>query len=218
MFEPFGSTVSVKLGRFRRNPQKCDARPGVIWNPPDVIPYRRHFASLPALCKGGGIGRSTGVRIRLLGGHVRTIASRQTTAATAPPASTTIVSTQAPIKPVRDDAAERDAGRRSTAAMAGADTAAGSGRASTATSAGAVSATTSSTTSAAIHSPPQRAQRTILPAFTRDAGTSYSAAQLGQAMRMKSRYAKERAIMRRTGLRSKEFWLSKRMESMPRFG
>jgi hypothetical protein len=192
MFEPVRSTVWSQQDRvnainglftviFRAVVMFLRAVPGLMAG---------HFTLLPST-RAESAGKGSNVaRMRLLAGHPRMIGWRQ--AITEPHAA-------AKARPVSSHAATRPAGRircagaaanRSMALKAGVlesgtlKAVAGSSVPGNGSGIGASAADSRS----GIHSAPQRAQRTVRPGFSRSAGTSYAAAQLGQAMCMKARY------------------------------
>ncbi len=147
--------------------------------------------------------RSVAAKMRPLGGHARTTASRQTAAAATAPASTTMVIAHAPINPrcgrsppgtevvsrsiavvARAGGADADAGAASPASSADAAPASAIADASGATAAGSGGDTVLSAWAIGDQVLAQRAQRTIFPNGSRASGTSYVASQLGQAIRM----------------------------------
>ncbi len=124
--------------------------------------------------------------MRPLGGHARTTGSRHKIVAATAAIRMTKVRIHAATRRV-DRAGRRPvAASRSIAVIRGRGSSASAWRFSSCSeSVAATSRDNPSASSTAAHSPPQRAQRTVLPGGNRDAGTSYSAAHFGQAIRMK---------------------------------
>jgi hypothetical protein len=135
-----------------------------------------HSGFLPAVCADWGGGSLKGARMWALGGQARMAACRQISTEPRVPASTTKVNAHATSKAIEGGAGGGTADSRSIALIASTDTDGSSGCRNSSGSAAALYT----------HSPPQRVQRIFLPGFRRDAGTSYVAAQVGQAIRMKT--------------------------------
>jgi hypothetical protein len=154
-----------------------------------------HSDFLPAICADWGGGWLKGARMWVLGGQARMAACRQITAEPRAPASTTKVNAHATSKAVDGGTGGGTADSRSIALIAGT---ASNGSAGSRNSSGSAAAMYT-------HSPPQRVQRIFLPGFRRDAGTSYVAAQVGQAIRMKTHCERARTILRRSGDGAKDF-------------
>jgi hypothetical protein len=130
--------------------------------------------------------RSGDPRMRLPAGQARTIASRHVSAAVAPAARTTKVRTHAATKVKGRAGGAAWAARRSIADTVG-PSAKGSSTGRSAAAFAIVGAGGDSGISrTGTHWSPQREQRTTLRGVRRAAGTSYSAAQAGQAIRMKT--------------------------------
>src|SRR4051812_48236846 len=125
-------------------------------------------------------------RIRPEGGHTRMIGSRQSTMPAAVPASTRMLATQATASPIRRRAGTAgDAARR---CIASASAAAGPGSSSGANGGGISGGGSGAGTTSGFQVWLQRAQRTDRPGVRREAGTSYSAPQPGQAICMEIHY------------------------------
>jgi hypothetical protein len=177
---------------------------GIEW------PRGVHSAALPLVWAGSDgmwpvvwagsdlVGPDAAPRIRPLGGQARTIESRQPIVAATPADSTTHVNTQAAIRLRRAGCGVRGAASRSIAVIPDGDAivpcSTSDARCSD-VSAGETELPASRSGSQLLA---QRAQRTSLFGFSREAGTSYSAAQLGQARRMETHYERARIIMERT--------------------
>ncbi len=164
--------------------------------------FTGHYSAfLPIFCSGAALIRGFGERMRALGGHARTISARQTiVAATTDPMKINVM-TQASINQ-KCDAGERPGGaRRSVAAIAGT----GGATLGRISSSVAGSGTASMISRTGIHSPLHRTQRTILWGGRRDAGTSYSAAQPGQVIRIEIRYLSVWTILSRPNGGAKRF-------------
>jgi len=133
-----------------------------------------------------GVFSSIGAKMRRLGGHARMMSARQTIIAVSDAAKKINVMTQAAANHTGDGATLPDTAGR---AIGGA-TGGGAEKAGSTGSGGAVSAsgTVSTASRTGTHSPPHRTHRTFLCGGRREAGTSYSAAQLGQAIRIDIHY------------------------------
>jgi hypothetical protein len=153
---------------------------------------------------GGWVGDP---RMRPAGGHARVRGSRQTNT----PAAAAVRITNVMIQAARRVAGLVGRGAapasRSIAVIDGngSDAATCAVSSFARTSAGSSKAGGSSGSRMAIHSPPQRAQRTIRRGVKRDAGTSYSAAHLGQTIRIRTCYRVARVMTRQIVGGSKAF-------------
>jgi hypothetical protein len=123
--------------------------------------------------------------MRPLGGQTRMMSPRQAIVAAVVAAKTASVKTHAPMSPACEGGTGVEAASRSIAVMDGkvGDNSGNAGSLGTAAS-GAGRCCSASRT--AIHSPPHRTQRTTFCGGSREAGTSYAAAQLGQAIRIEA--------------------------------
>ena len=153
------------------------------------------FAEAPACIGARG---STRPNTRLLAGQARTSGSRQTMAALTEATRATNVMTQAATRLTGARLWGVVAASRSMAVTNGN---AGPGAASYSTSgsarnsSGSGSVVPGAVASDASQSPPQRAQRTLRCGVIRDAGTSYSAAQLGHTIRIDTHYGRAWTIL-----------------------
>ena len=122
--------------------------------------------------------------MRPLGGQARTIGSRQAVTAATADRRITNVMIQAAVRLTGGRGRGVAAASRSIAVTGERGRSASSGRSGPCCSSVSSASGESSGSRIATHLPPQRAQRTVLPGVRRDSGTSYSAVQLGQAIRM----------------------------------
>jgi hypothetical protein len=154
-----------------------------------------------------GAGSNT-VKMRLLAGHACIIAVRQITAEVPAPARTRNDISQATASATWRGGRDGDAASRSMAVTAGGDGMTGGG--SACAGAGGSGGETGRDSGTGFHMVSQRAQRTDRPGFIRPSGTSYLAAQPGQAICMKIRYDAARTIDGMPAHVANEFCRSKR--------
>ena len=133
-----------------------------------------------------GVFSPIGVKMRRLGGHARMMSARQTIVAASDAAKKINVMTQAAANHTGDGASLPDTAGPAIGGVTGGGAemtgSTGSGKAAS------VSGSVSIASRTGTHSPPHRTHRTFLCGGRREAGTSYSAAQLGQAIRIDIHY------------------------------
>jgi len=211
MFNASASTICTRCFPFHRNEAKIS--PNLEPRGEKIGSYGFSTGSFRSCAGGSALGGVMAFSnppavpsIRPMGGQARTAASRHTMVATMAPIRTTSVAIHAAVSPMERRGSGAVAASRSIAVIAGvshsaacdaripAGTTDGSGASASGASASRELASRASV-SWAIHSPPQRTHRTILCDDRRDAGTSYSAAQLGQVIRIAAYHARERNIL-----------------------